>query len=127
MKSVEGRLETLEKQVNGEGITGAELYDYSGSAVVDARILKMPTKVSQGIALMPDGSRRGIHADISLLEVIMERKRRAESEEQRPEPTEADLAEREALYRNMLFLRQNGVMGFVERLHHDTAEKRGEV
>ena len=55
MKSVEGRIEKLEAQVYGD-CKGAELYNYEGDLVADARILKMPTTHERGLAIV-DGSR----------------------------------------------------------------------
>ena len=125
MKSMESRIAALEKQVTGGGID-AELYNWRGEQV-DAKIVKRPTKQSGGVAIMPDRSKRDIAAKITLLDIIHERRRRAESGEEHPETSEAeDAAARAASranFQNMLFLREGGHRCFLESLANTYRER----
>lgn len=127
--SIATRIERLESQVNGEGLEG-DLYNSDGEQVTDARIVKWPTREHCGLAIMADGSRREIHAKVSLLDIIMERRRQAESRIDTPERSEEERAAAKAESQKMLWIRTDGKPGMMERIlsnHHGREAERGEV
>jgi len=127
--SMENRVERLESQVNGEGLEG-DLYNADGEQVTDARILKLPTNRANGLAIMADGSKRPIAAQINLLDIIRERRRQAESGIDTPQLTDEGRSARAAEYRDMLHLRVDGQPDIMERIlsnDHGREAERSEV
>lgn len=122
--SIERRFKKLEAQVNHSGVdvTG-DLYDCDGNQITDARIVRLPTEKEDGLAILADRSRRTIHAKISLLDILKERRRQNETEQDRPERSEEERAAIEARYRETLWLRKDGKMGLIESLHHKKTEE----
>lgn len=124
-RGMESRVERLESQVNGEGLEG-DLYDVDGERVTDARVVKWPTEQARGVAII-DGARREIAAKITLLDIIMERRRQAESGTDPPQRSEEERATRENEYRDLLFLRTDGKPDIMERIlskHHGRETER---
>jgi len=127
--NIETRIERLEGQVNGEGLEG-DLYDADGNQVTDARIIRFPTRTTAGLAIMPDGARREICANVMLIDIIKCRTRQATGEAEIPTLTDEERAARGAKYRDMLHLRVDGKPGIMERIlspHHGRVAERGEV
>ena len=128
MKSIEGRLERLEATVKPCGGTG-KLYDFDCNEIADAEVIRWPTATRRGLAQMPDGTRKEIDttATVNLLDIIMERKRQAESGEVRPRISDEEAASRAAERRGLLFLREPGAdEPFINLLTKKAAE-RGEA
>ncbi len=130
--SMERRVERLEKEISGEGLEG-DLFNYDGHQV-EAKILRLPTKESCGVAIMPDDSKREIAATANMLDIIMDRRRQAESETDSPQPkaplSEAELEAKREEYRDLLFIRTDGHVGIMEKLcskHAGRKSERSEV
>lgn len=109
MKSIEGRIETLEKKVNPSGGEG-KLYDFDGNEITDAKVLRWPTENRRGLAIMPDGTKKEIDATckVMLIDILRERCRRSEAGEVRQRMSDEESARWSAVRRGLLFLRQPG-------------------
>ncbi len=129
--SIEKRIEKLEAQINGDS-READLYDWNGDRVTEAKVLRWPTEQSRGVAIMPDGRKREIASTVSLLTIVLARRQQSEREprEESPPMSDETRAARQAEYKNMLFLRVNGHPGMMERMcskYHGREPERSEV
>lgn len=126
MKSVEARIEKLEKQIAGP--KGGKLYNYAGDLVADARIVKTPTKHGRGLAVLPDGSKQEIAPTANLLDIILTAREQWEQGQVTSEPVivydklyrsgPAVRSLPKQDYHDVLFLRVPDRPGMIERLVH---------
>ena len=138
MSSVESRVKKLEAQVHGDS-KGAELYNYEGDLITDARIVKMPTTHERGLAIMADGSRLEIAPTANLLDIILTAREQGEAGNITSEPVviyhtcygssfgEINYTPPKPNFKDLLYRREKGNPrpGMMETLVH-SLEKRAE-
>ena len=138
VRSVKSRVEKLEAQVHGDS-KGAELYNYDGDLITDARIVKMPTTHERGLAIMADGSRLEIAPTANLLDILLTGRKQGEAGSVTSEPVvmyhtcygssfgEINYAPPKPNFKDLLYLRGKGNPrpGMMETLVH-SLEKRAE-
>ena len=111
-------VQALKEQLETVGQV-AELYDADGNRV-EAKIVRMPTEKSAGMAIMPGGERKEIAHITTLMTMLRDGRALMEQEEDEAEPIEPIPEEKmsalQAKYRKMLYLRKDGRQSFVEML-----------